>query len=149
MADHFKRLFVTALDRNSSWWYAFLACSRGVGFRLDTLAAITLSFECILVMAVHQRVSIPSAILLLLLFLCPSSSPAPATVPFSSFACLHHLCVSIALHLACLLFTTYLTSFCSLQPVFLHLSFLLMCCCCDFTVLLKPGQVSFHVGLWA
>lgn len=58
MADHFKGLFVTALDRNSSWWYAFLACSRWVGFRLDTLAAITLSFECILVMAVHQRVSL-------------------------------------------------------------------------------------------
>ncbi|DBA75192.1 TPA: hypothetical protein ACH3X1_010497 [Trebouxia sp. C0004] len=57
VADHFKGLFVTALDRNSSWWYAFLACSRWVGFRLDTLAAITLSFECILVMAVHQRVS--------------------------------------------------------------------------------------------
>jgi len=58
VADHFKGLFVTALDRNSSWWYAFLACSRWVGFRLDTLAAITLSFECILVMAVHQRVSL-------------------------------------------------------------------------------------------
>ncbi len=57
MADHFKGLFVAALDRNSSWWYAFLACSRWVGFRLDTLAAITLSFECILVMAVHDRVS--------------------------------------------------------------------------------------------
>lgn len=56
-ADHFKGLFVTALDRNSSWWYAFLACSRWVGFRLDTLAAITLSFECILVMAVHNQVS--------------------------------------------------------------------------------------------
>ncbi len=58
MADHFKGLFVTALDRNSSWWYAFLACSRWVGFRLDTLAAITLSFECILVMAAHQRVTL-------------------------------------------------------------------------------------------
>ena len=56
VAEHFKRLFVAALDRNSSWWYAFLACSRWVGFRLDTLAAITLSFECILVMAVHRSV---------------------------------------------------------------------------------------------
>jgi len=69
VADHFKGLFVTALDCNSSWWYAFLACSRWVGFRLDTLAAITLSFECILVMAVHQRVS---------LFTSSSSSPPPA-----------------------------------------------------------------------
>ena len=59
VADHFKGQFVAALDRNSSWWYAFLACSRWVGFRLDTLAAITLSFECILVMAVHQRVAAP------------------------------------------------------------------------------------------
>ena len=48
---------MAALDRNGSWWYAFLACSRWVGFRLDTLAAITLSFECILVMAIHDRVS--------------------------------------------------------------------------------------------
>ena len=45
------------ITSRGSWWYAFLACSRWVGFRLDTLAAITLSFECILVMAVHNQVS--------------------------------------------------------------------------------------------
>ena len=74
---------MAALDRNGSWWYAFLACSRWVGFRLDTLAAITLSFECILIMAIHDRVS----------FLCSSQSdctshvvwlcalPPPPTLP--------------------------------------------------------------------
>ena len=75
VADHFNGLFVTALDRNSSWWYAFLACSRWVGFRLDTLAAITLSFECILVMAVHQRVS---------LFTSSPASPSPSSPSPSS-----------------------------------------------------------------
>ena len=75
VAGHFERLFVEALDRNSSWWYAFLACSRWVGFRLDTLAAITLSFECILVMAVHNRVSHQiSSINFRLSFLCMSAT---------------------------------------------------------------------------
>ena len=65
VADHFKELFEAALDRNGSWWYAFLACSRWVGFRLDMLAAITLSYECILVMAIHDRVNAhPSLVLL-------------------------------------------------------------------------------------
>lgn len=88
MADHFKGLFVAALDRNSSWWYAFLACSRWVGFRLDTLAAITLSFECVLVMAVHERVSLPTALPYLPLAPC---LPMCLTCSCSSLACLLHL----------------------------------------------------------
>lgn len=101
VSDHFKELFVAALDRNGSWWYAFLACSRWVGFRLDTLAAITLSFECILVMAIHDRVSLAAAITPSLFSVTDPNSDQCLRIATSLSCCTRWTKTTAEMHTAC------------------------------------------------
>lgn len=42
---------------NGTWWYAFLATGRWVGFRLDVIATAALAGGALLAMAIRARVS--------------------------------------------------------------------------------------------
>lgn len=43
------------MDANGSWWFAFIATARWVGFRLDNIAAAVLMLASIFVMALHSK----------------------------------------------------------------------------------------------
>ncbi|GAX75678.1 hypothetical protein CEUSTIGMA_g3121.t1 [Chlamydomonas eustigma] len=65
-AQHrFQQDFLSHLNHNGEWYYAFLVTSRWIGFRLDVLSASTLLSTALLAMATHSTVS--SAVLALAL----------------------------------------------------------------------------------
>ena len=75
------------MDLNGSWWFAFIAAARWVGFRLDLIAAAVLALTAILVMAVHNKVHLVAC----LLHLAWSRGPCPADITFIVFAQVGHL----------------------------------------------------------
>ena len=48
--------FVRALDANGAWWFAYIATSRWIAYRLDAIAAVMLTAGALLAMAVHTKV---------------------------------------------------------------------------------------------
>lgn len=52
----FQSSFISHLSLNGSWWFAYLASSRWIGFRLDLIATITLTLAVLLATAVRQQV---------------------------------------------------------------------------------------------
>ncbi len=55
--SRFRDDFLAQMDLNGSWWFAFIATARWVGFRLDNIAAAVLMLASIFVMALHSKVS--------------------------------------------------------------------------------------------
>lgn len=53
----FQSAFINHLSLNGSWWFAYLASSRWIGFRLDLIATVTLTMAVLLATAVRQHVS--------------------------------------------------------------------------------------------
>ena len=54
--SRFRDDFLAQMDLNGSWWFAFIATARWVGFRLDNIAAAVLMLASIFVMALHSKV---------------------------------------------------------------------------------------------
>jgi hypothetical protein len=54
--SRFRDEFLAQMDANGSWWFAFIATARWVGFRLDNIAASVLMLASIFVMALHSKV---------------------------------------------------------------------------------------------
>jgi hypothetical protein len=52
----FQASFIDHLSLNGSWWFAYLASSRWIGFRLDLIATVTLTLAVLLATAVRQQV---------------------------------------------------------------------------------------------
>lgn len=53
----FQASFINHLSLNGSWWFAYLASSRWIGFRLDLIATVTLTVAVMLATALRQHVS--------------------------------------------------------------------------------------------
>jgi hypothetical protein len=54
--QQFYSEFIGFLDRNGSWWFAFIATARWIGFRLDMISAVMLTAGSMLAMAIHDKV---------------------------------------------------------------------------------------------
>lgn len=52
----FQAAFIDHLSLNGSWWFAYLASSRWIGFRLDLIATVTLTVAVMLATALRQQV---------------------------------------------------------------------------------------------
>ena len=52
----FKAAFAGLAGRNLSWWAAFVACARWLGFRLDGVATLALAAEAALIAGLRHRV---------------------------------------------------------------------------------------------
>lgn len=52
----FQAAFINRLSLNGSWWFAYLASSRWIGFRLDLIATVTLTLAVLLATALRQQV---------------------------------------------------------------------------------------------
>jgi ATP-binding cassette subfamily C (CFTR/MRP) protein 4 len=52
----FQASFINHLSLNGSWWFAYLASSRWIGFRLDLIATVTLTVAVMLATALRQQV---------------------------------------------------------------------------------------------
>jgi hypothetical protein len=52
----FQAAFISHLSLNGSWWFAYLAASRWIGFRLDTIATIVLGCAVLLAMLMRHSV---------------------------------------------------------------------------------------------
>ena len=55
--SRFASDFLKVLDANGAWWFAYIATSRWIAYRLDAIAAIMLTAGAMLAMAVHDKVS--------------------------------------------------------------------------------------------